>query len=101
LRRRGTGGGVTGRTTARARLEALLSPELLAALDDHVRELVDERLADQAAAGDGRDWYSLAEAARRLGCSYDAARLRAKRGRLETKRQGRTILVSARSLRLS
>jgi hypothetical protein len=73
---------------------------MLAALDEHVRELVDERLASQATAG-SRDWYTLEETAERLGCSYDAARMRAKRGRFETKRQGRTVLVSARSLRLS
>ena len=93
---------MTGRPTARARLEALLSPELLAALDEHVRGLVDERLAERSApSGDGRDWISLAEAAERLACSYDAARLRAKRGRLETRRQGRTVLVSTRSLRVT
>jgi excisionase family DNA binding protein len=87
-------------STARAKLEALLSPDLLVALDEYVRDLVDERLADQTVASMGRDWYTLEEAARLLGCSYGAARMRARRGRLEVRRQGRTVLVSARSLKL-
>ena len=91
---------VSGRPSPRATLEALLSPDLLSALDEHVRELVDERLADHAAAGDGRDWYTLGDAADVLGCSYDAARQRAKRGRLEVCRQARRVLVSARSIRV-
>jgi hypothetical protein len=88
---------MTDRASPRARLEALLSPEVLAALDDYIVELVDERLADQP-AHDRREWVPLGEAADRLGCSYDAARKRAKRGRLEIRHHGRTILVSARSL---
>jgi excisionase family DNA binding protein len=90
---------VTERPSPRARLEALLSPELLAALDAYVCEVVEERLA-ALPAGDGREWFTLEEAAERLGCSYDAARKRAQRGRIETRRHGRTILVSARSLEL-
>jgi excisionase family DNA binding protein len=73
---------------------------MLAALHEHVRELVEQWLDDQPAAGDPRDWYTLEEAAGLLGCSYDAARMRARRGRLEVRRQGRTVLVSARSLTL-
>jgi excisionase family DNA binding protein len=88
---------VSERPSPRARLEALLSPELLAALDAYIAELVDERLADQPARDD-REWFTLEEAADLLGCTYDAARKRARRGRLETRRHGRTILVSARSL---
>jgi excisionase family DNA binding protein len=81
-------------------LEKFLSLELLAALDEHVRNIVDDQLVAKAASRDGRNWYTLAEAAELLGCSYDAVRLRAKRGRLEVRRQGRTVLVSARSLKL-
>ncbi len=90
---------MTGQPSPRARLEALLSPELLSALDDYIGERVDERLAELP-AGDGREWFTLEEAAERLGCSYDAARKRARRGRLETRQHGRTVLVSARSLEL-
>lgn len=45
----------------RAKLERLLAPELLAALDGYVRELVDERVAALAEA-DGREWLRLEEA---------------------------------------
>ena len=57
---------MSGRS-ARARLEALLSPDLLAAFDEYVRELVNERLAEEVPAGDGRDWYTVDEAAQLLG----------------------------------
>jgi excisionase family DNA binding protein len=72
-----------------------------------VAELVDlrERVAmlerrDVSTCGDlpGRSWYTIAEAADRLGCSTDAVRMRAKRGRLVTRRQGRTVYVSAASV---
>jgi excisionase family DNA binding protein len=88
---------VTERASPRARLEALLSPEVLAALDAYIAELIDERLAEHPAR-DGREWLTLEEAADLLGCSYDAVRKRARRGRLETRHQGRTVLVSARSV---
>jgi excisionase family DNA binding protein len=69
-------------------------------LDEHVRSIVDDRLAEQAATAGERDWYRLDEAADLLGCSYDAARMLARRGRLEVRYQGRTVLVSARSVKL-
>jgi excisionase family DNA binding protein len=88
---------VTERASPRARLEALLSPDLLTALDDYISEVVEERLG-RLPDRDGREWFTLEEAAQQLGCSYEAVRKRAKRGRLETRRHGRTVLVSARSL---
>lgn len=84
-----------------------LARELLAALRDdpglraELRALLAELLAPELAAGrrgDGRRWLTLAEAAERLGCSPAAARMRAARGRLVTRRQGRRVYVSADSL---
>lgn len=82
---------------ARDRLEQLLSPSLVDALAQLVDELVDERL-DAIERRDGRDWYTLEEAAERLGCTYDAVWMRAKRGRLVSRRHGRRVYVSARSV---
>jgi hypothetical protein len=83
---------VSDHSSGRTRLEELLSPVLLAALDEHVRELVDERLADRAVASDARSWYTLEEAGRLLGCSYDAVRMRAQRPGLKC------VAKAARSL---
>ena len=80
-------------------LQRLLSPELLAALDAHVREVVAEAVRDELAQrASPRDWMTLAEAAQQYGCSYDAMRMRARRGSLESRRQGRTVYVAARAL---
>jgi excisionase family DNA binding protein len=78
--------------SGRQRLERILASEPLAALDEYVRELVDEYVAN-VARSDKREWYPLDEAAQLLGCSYDAVRMRVRRGRLESRRQGRTVLV--------
>jgi excisionase family DNA binding protein len=86
-------------STARAQLERHFAPEVLAALDAYVQELVEERLAEAEPHDDGRRWYRLEEAADLLGCSYDAIRMRVARGRLTTRRQGRTVYVSGDSLR--
>jgi excisionase family DNA binding protein len=40
----------------------------------------------------------LEEAAERLGCTPDAVRMRVKRGRLDHRRQGRRVYVSAMSV---
>jgi DNA-directed RNA polymerase specialized sigma24 family protein len=63
-------------------------------LDDHVREVAAaaarEELERQVQP---RRWLPLAEAAREFGCSPDALRMRAKRGRVQTRRQGRSVYV--------
>jgi excisionase family DNA binding protein len=84
---------------ARARLEQALAPELVAALE----RLVDERVAAavaelEVASYGGRRWLTLSEAGERLGCSPDAVRMRVKRGRLEARRQGSRVYVSAASV---
>jgi excisionase family DNA binding protein len=83
--------------TARERLGLALSPELLAALED----LVDERVAEafaSSARSDGLRWLTVEQAAERLSCSSDAVRMRVKRGRLEHRRQGRRLYVSAEAV---
>jgi excisionase family DNA binding protein len=45
-----------------------------------------------------RRWLTLGEAAERLGCTPDAVRMRVKRGRLDHRRQGRRLYVSATSV---
>jgi excisionase family DNA binding protein len=81
--------------TARERLELALSPAVL----DALQELVDERVADAlAAVPTTARWLTVEQAAARLACSPDAVRMRAKRGRLEIRHQGRRVYVSAESV---
>lgn len=70
-----------------------LIAELVEPLAERVAEL--ERQLDEVRA---REWYTLDEAGDRLGCTRDAVRMRANRGRLEARRQGRRVYVSARSV---
>jgi len=69
-------------------------------------ELV-ERIAQRAAAlvlerspfaESVSPWLTLDQAATRLGCSVDAVRMRARRGRLETRHVGRRVYVSRKSV---
>lgn len=73
-----------------------------AALRPLVAELVEaalsERLAELGTAPARRRWLTLADAGERLGCSPDAVRKRAKRGRLDYRYQGRRMYVSADSV---
>ena len=66
------------------RLEALVQARVEQALAEHEQR--------------GRAWLTLTEAAERLGCTPDAVRMRIKRGRLEYRRQGRRLYVSAASV---
>ncbi len=79
-----------------------LSGVLAEALQLLIRELVDQALREHLAALEAdrpaRPWLTLAEAADRLGCSPDAVRMRARRGRLDTRHQGRRLYVSAASV---
>jgi excisionase family DNA binding protein len=85
--------------TARDRLAAALAPELLSALEQLVDERVDAAVTDALAdRGNGAVWLTLKQAASRLACSPDAVRMRVKRGRLEARRQGRRVYVSAASV---
>src|SRR6266511_2193403 len=61
-----------------------------------VEARVDQSLADRQR--NGRAWLTLNEAAEQLGCTPDAIRMRIKRGRLEHRRHGRRLYVSAASV---
>jgi excisionase family DNA binding protein len=82
-----------------------ISPEAIeraeGVLVDLIRAIVRDELAKVVSATRGespRKWLTVAEAATRLGCSRDAIRMRVRRGRLEAKRQGRTVYVSSDSV---
>ncbi len=84
-------------------LDRELARALVAALRDDpgLREELRGLLAvDVATSTEGtpRPWLTVAEAAERLGCSADAIRMRCSRGRLEHRRQGRRLYVSADSV---
>jgi excisionase family DNA binding protein len=63
---------------------------------DVVREELDELAQEQRR--ERKPWLTLAEAAERLGCSKDAVRMRARRGRLEHRYHGRRLYISARAI---
>jgi DNA-binding Lrp family transcriptional regulator len=68
-------------------------------IPEGIIDLIARRAADIVLAESRRpDWLTLAQAGRRLGCSPDAVRMRVKRGRLEGRRQGRRLYVSAESV---
>lgn len=86
---------------SRAWSEELLD-ELATQLATHPRfeALVQARIEQALVQHEGRDrvWLTLKEAAERLGCSPDAVRMRVNRGRLDHRRQGRRLYVSAVSI---
>jgi excisionase family DNA binding protein len=65
-------------------------------LEALVQARVEEALAEREHGG--RAWLTLTEAAQRLGCTPDAVRMRINRGRLEHRRHGRRLYVSAASV---
>ena len=86
--------------TPRDRLAAVLAPDVLDAIEELVAEQVRaelERRRDTAPVSGAR-WLTLEQAGERLGCSRDAIRMRVKRGRLEYRRQGRRLYVSAENV---
>jgi excisionase family DNA binding protein len=80
------------------RLELELRDELFEAISERAAAIVLERLDRDRAVQKGVRWLTLAQAAERLGCSPDAVRMRVRRGRLEHRRQGRRLYVSAASV---
>ncbi len=84
--------------SARDRLAVVLAPDLLDALHELVSDRVAFELARLEATRQGPEWLTLDQAAEHLGCSPDAVRMRAKRGRLETRHHGRRVYVSAASV---
>lgn len=83
---------------ARARLELAMSPAIVDAIEQLVAQRVEEALAARDASASTRTWLTLEEAGEQLGCSADAVRMRVRRGRLEARRQGRRVYVSAASV---
>jgi len=80
-------------------LQRLFAPEVVDALERLVDERVRGALESVSAAGSSRTWLTLEEAGRELGYSANAIRMRIGRGRLEARRQGRRVYVSAASIR--
>ena len=92
----------TNHSAARARVAPLLSSDLLDLVDAYVREVAVETMRAELARATvdsrRREWYTVKEAARRLGISDDAVRMRARRNRLTFRHQGRTLYIAARSV---
>ena len=84
--------------TAREQLDALFAPAVVEALEQLVAERVRVELAAIETANGDRAWLTLDEAGAKLSVSADAVRMRVKRGRLEARRQGRRLYVSAVSV---
>ena len=95
----GQAGGNRELDDVKGRPELNAGEALLEALRPLVAELVerevDRRLASLDWHGSRPQWLTLEQAAARLGCSTDAVRMRARRGRLEHRHQGRRLYVSA------
>jgi excisionase family DNA binding protein len=77
-------------------LARALVAALRAELRDELRGLLVDTTAQPTPAS--RKWLTVAEAAERLACTPDAVRMRCSRGRLEHRRQGRRLYVSAESV---
>ena len=81
------------------RSAAVLSVEVIDAFGELVAEVVAAEMTRLGAAGEsGPRWLTVEQAAERLGCSPAAVRMRARRGRLQTRRHGRRVYVSATSV---
>lgn len=80
------------------RLAALLSPELIEALDNLIAERIGEAMEAAGRAAPEAEWIDLGRAAELLGCSVNAVRMRGRRGRLDVRYQGRRMYVSRRSV---
>ena len=80
------------------RLELAMPDDVVEAIAERAAAIVVERLARETRDDNGARWLTLAQAADRLGCSPDAVRMRVKRGRLDHRRQGRRLYVSAASV---
>ena len=82
---------------ARDRLAVALAPEVIEAIEGFVAERVEAVLSSRPDPS-ARQWLTLDQAGELLGCSRDAVRMRARRGRLQTRRHGRCLYVSASSV---
>lgn len=81
--------------SARDRLNIVLAPGLVELIEAMVDERVAARVAELAEGNGSPEWLTLEQAAAREGCSVDAVRMRAKRGRYgEPRHVGRRVYVS-------
>jgi excisionase family DNA binding protein len=79
-------------------LDALLGPTVVAAIEQLVDERVARAVAGIQAPAPTALWLTVPQAADMLGCTPDAVRMRIKRGRLATRRQGRRVYVARKSV---
>jgi excisionase family DNA binding protein len=79
-------------------LDALLGPNLVAAIEQLVDERVAQAINGLQAPAHPSPWLTVTQAADLLGCSPEAVRMRARRGRLVTRRQGRRVYVARASV---
>jgi hypothetical protein len=79
-------------------LDALLGPDLVAAIEQLVDERVARAMAQLRVPPPPSPWLTVAQAADLLGCSPAAVRMRINRGRLVVRRHGRRLYVSRRSV---
>ena len=90
------------RVSVRERVAPLLGEQVLELVDAFVREVAIETMRTELARTTvdvrRREWYTVKEAAQRLGVSEDAVRMRARRNRLASRHQGRTLYIAARSV---
>jgi hypothetical protein len=73
-------------------MREILRPLVVEVVREEVAGIVEEL------RGERKLWLTLVEAGERLGCSPDAARMRAHRRRLEHRYQGRRLYVSAEAI---
>jgi hypothetical protein len=74
-------------------LERLLSPDVLEAIDEYVREIVDEQLREERARQPRREWLPVEEGAPEYGCTEAALRARARRGSVDSIKRGGRVYV--------
>jgi excisionase family DNA binding protein len=67
-----------------------LPPDVVEQIAQRVAEILADRVQDERV-----EWLTLEQAAERLGCTAEAVRMRANRGRLERRSQGRRVYVRA------
>jgi excisionase family DNA binding protein len=80
---------------ANVKLLDYLSPEARDELRRFVREEIEAALC---LTGDARRWLTVRETATYLGVTETAVRRRIARGRIPTKRQGRSVLIDREEL---
>jgi DNA-directed RNA polymerase specialized sigma24 family protein len=78
-------------------LKLTVPDELVEAIAERAAAIVVERFEDRVAKN-GPRWLTLKQASKRLDCSEDAVRMRARRGRLKYRHHGSRMYVEAASV---